>query len=335
MRKNPMQLVRTATIALAAAVIASIAAAPAQDPKSLKGAVRVDGSSTVYPIAEAVAEEFSKIAPGVNVTVGMSGTGGGFKRFGNGETDISNASRAIKKSEIDACKARKIEFIEIPVAFDGLTIVVNKENTWAKQLTVDQVKKIFSAAGTAKTWKDVDPSWPDAAIKVYSPGTDSGTFDYFKEVTVGKDGKVRSDMSVSEDDNVLVNGVAGDRDAIGYFGFAYYVENKDKLVAVAVDSGKGAVLPSDATILDGSYEPFSRPVFIYVNRKSADRPEVGAFVDFYLQQAAALSKEVGYTPLPESIYGTARTNWKARRTGTQFLDAKGDKVSGSLANVYK
>jgi len=327
----------TLLTATAIALLSVAASAPQSGSQlaSLKGEIRVDGSSTVYPITEAVAEDFSKAAKGVRTTVGVSGTGGGFKRFCKGETDISNASRPITKSEAETCKGANIEFVELPVAYDGLCIAISKQNTWATKLTVEQIKKIYSASGTAKTWKDLDSAWPDRAIKVYSPGTDSGTFDYFKEVTVGKDGKVRSDMSVSEDDNVLVNGVAGDRDAIGYFGFAYYVENKDKLVAVAVDDGKGAVLPTDATILDGSYEPFSRPVFIYVNRKSADRPEVGAFVDFYLQQAAALSKEVGYTALPESIYGTARTNWKARRTGTQFLDAKGDKVSGSLANVYK
>jgi len=327
----------TLLTATAIALLSVAASAPQSGSQlaTLKGEIRVDGSSTVYPITEAVAEDFSKAAKGVRTTVGVSGTGGGFKRFCKGETDISDASRPITKSEAETCKSANIDFVELPVAYDGLCIAISKQNTWATKLTVDQIKKIYSASGTAKTWKDLDSTWPDRAIKVYSPGTDSGTFDYFKEVTVGRDGKVRSDMSVSEDDNVLVNGVAGDRDAIGYFGFAYYVENKDKLVAVAVDNGKGAVLPTDATILDGSYEPFSRPVFIYVNRKSADRPEIGAFVDFYLQQAAALSKEVGYTPLPESIYGTARTNWKARRTGTQFLDAKGDKVSGSLANVYK
>ena len=331
---------RTRFILLTATAVAllSVAASAPQSGSqlaTLKGEIRVDGSSTVYPITEAVAEDFSKAAKGVRTTVGVSGTGGGFKRFCKGETDISDASRPITKTEAETCKSANIEFVELPVAYDGLCIAISKQNTWATKLTVDQIRKIYSASGTAKTWKDLDSAWPDRAIKAYSPGTDSGTFDYFKEVTVGRDGKVRSDMSVSEDDNVLVNGVAGDRDAIGYFGFAYFTENKDKLVAVAVDDGKGAVLPTDATILDGSYEPFSRPVFIYVNRKSADRPEIGAFVDFYLQQAAALSKEVGYTPLPESIYGTARTNWKARRTGTQFLDAKGDKVSGSLANVYK
>lgn len=331
---------RTRITLLTATTIAllSIAASAPQSGgqlAALKGEIRVDGSSTVYPITEAVAEDFSKAAKGVRTTVGISGTGGGFKRFCKGETDISDASRPITKTELETCKGANIDFVELPVAYDGLCIVISKQNTWATKLTLEQIRKIYSANGTAKTWKDLDGGWPDRPIKVYSPGTDSGTFDYFKEVTVGKDGKVRSDMSVSEDDNVLVNGVAGDQDAIGYFGFAYYGENKDKLTAVAVDSGKGAVLPTDATILDGSYAPFSRPLFIYVNRRSADRPEVAAFVDFYMQNAPKMSKEVGYTALPESIYGTASTNWKARRGGTQFLDANGAKVSGSLANVYK
>lgn len=254
----------TLLTATAVALLSVAASAPQSGSQlaTLKGEIRVDGSSTVYPITEAVAEDFSKAAKGVRTTVGVSGTGGGFKRFCKGETDISDASRPITKSEAETCKSANIEFVELPVAYDGLCIAISKQNTWATKLTVDQIRKIYSASGTAKTWKDLDSAWPDRAIKVYSPGTDSGTFDYFKEVTVGRDGKVRSDMSVSEDDNVLVNGVAGDRDAIGYFGFAYYVENKDKLVAVAVDDGKGAVLPTDATILDGSYEPFSRPVFI-------------------------------------------------------------------------
>lgn len=332
-----MQLFRTATIALAAAVIASIAAAPAQDPKSLKGAVRVDGSSTVYPIAEAVAEEFSKIAPGVNVTVGMSGTGGGFKRFGNGETDIANASRAIKPSEVEACKAHKIEFIEIPVAFDGLTIVVNKQNTWAKQLTVDQIKNIFSAAGTAKTWKDIDSSWPDAAIKVYSPGTDSGTFDYFKEVTVGKEGKIRSDISVSEDDNVLVRGVEGDKNAIGFFGYAYYLENQGKLTAVPVVNPKTAtaLLPSHQTIETGTYAPFSRPLFIYVNKDSLAKPAVAAYVKFAIENGAKMAEEVGYVKLPAALYDRAKANLAASRTGTQMFDENGKERSGALADLYK
>ena len=321
----------------AVALLAIAASAPqaGNDLATLKGDIRIDGSSTVYPITEAVAEEFSKAAKGVRTTVGISGTGGGFKRFCKGETDISDASRPITKAEIDTCTSSNIEFVELPIAYDSLCIVVNNKNTWAEKLTLAQLKKIYNASGTAKTWKDLDASWPDRAIKVYSPGTDSGTFDYFREVTVGKDGKIRSDMSVSEDDNVLVNGVAGDVDAIGYFGFAYYIENKDKLNDVAIDNGKGAVLPTDATILDGTYAPFSRPLFIYVNKKSIERPEVVAFVNFYLQNAAKLSKEVGYTPLPESIYGTVHTNWKSRRIGTQFTEASGVKVSGPLAHVYK
>ena len=323
-----------ATLALS---IAALAAAPraGDDLANLKGEIRIDGSSTVYPITEAVTEDFSKAAKGVRATVGVSGTGGGFKRFCKGETDISNASRPITKAEVEACKSTGLEFIELPIAYDGLTIVVNRRNDWAKELSVEQLKRIFGATGTAKTWKDLNPAWPDRAIKVYSPGTDSGTFDYFKEVTVGKDGKIRADMSVSEDDNVLVNGVAGDQDAIGFFGFAYFQENSEKVHAVAIDGGKGAVMPSDRTILDGSYTPYSRPLFIYVNRKSAERPEVQAFVGFYLQQTAELAKSVGYTPLPESVRGTTATNWKARRAGTQFLDASGNKVSGTLANVYK
>jgi phosphate transport system substrate-binding protein len=328
---------RHARFAAFALALLCAAAGPrgTDDLSQLKGDIRVDGSSTVYPITEAVAEDFSKAAKGVRATVGVSGTGGGFKRFCKGETDISDASRPISRDERDACKASGIEFIELPIAYDGLTIVVNRANDWARTLTLDQLRKIFSAGGAARTWKEVNPAWPDRAIKCYSPGTDSGTFDYFREVVVGKDGKVRADMSVSEDDNVLVNGVAGDRDAIGFFGFAYYVENKDKLHAVGIDGGKGVVEPSEATILDGRYSPFSRPLFLYVNRKSADRAEVQAFVDFYLRNVPKLAGSVGYTALPDSLYGTTGANWKKRRTGTQFLDADGNKVPGSLSSVYR
>ncbi len=326
-----------ALAATAASALALVAAAQPQDLKGVKGAVKIDGSSTVYPIAEAVAEEFSKKAPGVNVTVGMSGTGGGFKRFGAGETDIANASRPIKKGEADACKAKGIEFVELPVAFDGLTLVVNTGNTWAKQLTVDQVRKIFSADGAAKTWKDVDPAWPAETIKVYSPGTDSGTFDYFKEVTVGKDGKIRSDISVSEDDNVLVRGVEGDRNAIGFFGYAYYLENKAKLTALAIvnPKSKAAVLPSPATIEDGSYAPFSRPLFIYVSKASLEKPAVAAYANFAIDQGAELADEVGYVRLPAAMYGRARANLAARKVGTQMIDADGTERHGALADLYK
>ncbi|MBL9149483.1 MAG: PstS family phosphate ABC transporter substrate-binding protein [Phycisphaerae bacterium] len=337
-----LKLHRTSTLGIvAAACLAAVATAFAtspqapQDLKSLKGAIRVDGSSTVYPLSEAVAEDFSKVAPGVRVTVGLSGTGGGFKRFCEGQTDISNASRPIKKSEIDAAKKSNIEYVELPVAYDGLSIVVNPKNTWVKSLTVDQLKKIYSASGTAKTWKDVDPSWPADPIKVYSPGTDSGTFDYFKEVVVGKDGKIRADMSVSEDDNALVTGIAGDINAIGYFGCAYYFENKDKVKDIPIDGGKGPVAPSAETILGGTYVPFSRPLFIYVNRKAADRAEVQAFVNYFLDNAGELADDVGYVHLPADLYARAKKNWADRRTGTQMSDEKGEGKPGTLAELYK
>lgn len=331
-----MATLKIAAISVLSLGIVALAAAP-QDMKSLpKSAIRIDGSSTVFPITEAISEEFSKVAPQVNVTVGMSGTGGGFKRFCVGETDISNASRPIKKTEADQAKSSGIEFIEVPVAFDGLTIVTHPSNKFVDKLTVEQITKIFSATGGVKTWKNLNPAWPDQAIKVFSPGTDSGTFDYFKEVTVGKDGKMRSDMTVSEDDNVLVTGVAGDPNAIGFFGCAYYFENKDKVNAVPVVNKKGdAVLPSHDTVTAGAYEPFSRPLFVYVARKSADRPEVDAFIRFYLAQAPKLVEEVGYVALPESVYGNAMTNWKNRRTGTQYIDASGNAVHGPITTVYK
>jgi phosphate transport system substrate-binding protein len=305
------------------------------DLSALSGQIRVDGSSTVYPISEAIAEEFSKEARKVRVTVGVSGTGGGFKRFCSGEIDACNASRPITKAEREACAKAGIEFIELPVAFDGLCIAVHPRNDWVKSLTLDQIRRLYGAKEPARTWKDLDPAWPDRAIKVYSPGTDSGTFDYFREVTVGKDGTIRSDMSVSEDDNVLVKGVEGDIDAIGYFGFAYYKENSKLLRAVPVDGGKGPVAPSDATILDGTYSPFSRPLFLYVSRKAADRPEVAGFVDFTIRKASDLSAEVGYTPLPPAMGSVVERNWTSRRVGTQFLDAAGERVKGRLADVYR
>ncbi len=306
-----------------------------QPNKNLSGSIKIDGSSTVYPITEAVAEEFKKAVPKVNVTVGVSGTGGGFKKFAIGETDISDASRPIKKEEHAKATESYIEYIELPVAYDGLSFVVNPKNTWVNNLTVDEIKKIYKEGSTVKTWKDVRPSWPDKPIKMFSPGTDSGTFDYFKEVVVGDKGNVRSDMSVSEDDNVLVNGVVGDESAIGFFGCAYYFENKEKLKVVPIDNGKGAITPSHDTVENGTYAPFSRPLFIYVNKKSIDRPEVKSFVEFYLAQAPELVDEVGYIPLPKSVYAKATANFKAKKTGTQYLDDKGNKRSGPVTEVYK
>lgn len=327
----------------------SVANVGCQPTKNLSGNIKVDGSSTVYPITEAVAEEFKKVAPKVNVTVGVSGTGGGFKKFAAGELDISDASRPIKKDEADKCAEKGIEFIELPVAYDGLSFVVNPKNTWVDHLTVDELKKIYILQKTGEkdgkatypdkpsvmTWKDVRSSWPDKPIKFFSPGTDSGTFDYFKEVLAGKDGAVRADMSVSEDDNVLVNGVTGDEAAIGFFGIAYYEENKTKLRAVSIDGGKGAIAPSHDTVNNGSYAPFSRPLFIYVNKKSAGRKEVAEFVNFYLEKANVLVEEVGYVKIPAEVISRAKANFAALKIGTQYTGPDGKAVHGPLEKVYK
>lgn len=330
-----------AAFALAAATGGMIAggavAEQSQDLAKLRGAIKIDGSSTVYPITEAVAEEFAKVAPRVRVTVGISGTGGGFKRFTKGETDISDASRPIKAKEYKAAKEAGVDFIEIPVAYDGLSIVVNKENYWVDQLTVDDLKKIFLDGSPVKTWKDVNEQWPAVPLAIYSPGTDSGTFDYFKEVVAGKTGSIRSDMAVSEDDNVLVTGVVGTEGGIGFFGCAYYFENKDKLKVVPiVNPGTGkAVTPSSQTIEGGDYAPFSRPLFIYVSTKSAERKEVKEFVNFYFNEGPELAEEVGYVRLPESVYNKAKANFKNLRTGTFFLDESGEKIKGAVTKVYK
>lgn len=335
-------MTRTPTAAFLASVLIAVCmlgAGPQDKPnlKEMKGAVRVDGSSTVYPLSEAVSEEFSAVAPKVKVTVGVSGTGGGFKKFAAGEVDVANASRAIKKSEADLAASKQIEFVELPVAYDGLTIVVNKANTWVKQLTLEQIKRIFAVGNTARTWKDLDPAWPADVIKVYSPGTDSGTFDYFKEVVVGKEGKIRSDISVSENDNVLVRGVEGDKNAIAFFGYSYYVENKSSLNDVKVVNPKTgvAVEPTAKSIEDGSYAPFSRPLFIYVNKASLDKPEVRAYAEYFVANAAKFAKEVGDVPLPKVIYERAAANLKALKTGSQFLNAAGEVPEGAIADLYK
>lgn len=307
----------------------------ADDNSQLTGSVRIDGSSTVYPITEAIAEEFAEEAPRVRVTVGISGTGGGFKRFSAGETDISDASRPIKAKEQKLCNEEGVEFIEVPVAYDGLTIVVNKENTWCDNLTVDQLKQIFLDGSTVKTWNDLNKDWPTTPLTMYAPGTDSGTFDYFKEVIVGKTGSIRSDMSVSEDDNVLVRGVSGDKGGIGFFGCAYYFENKDKLKALAIYNGEVNVLPNNKTIESGKYAPFSRPLFIYVKKSALEKPAVKVFVDYYVENAGDMAEEVGYVRLPQDMYDRVIHNIETLRTGTQFIDDKGEKVHGALATVYE
>ncbi|MCM2251365.1 MAG: PstS family phosphate ABC transporter substrate-binding protein [Ramlibacter sp.] len=284
--------------------------------------VKIDGSSTVYPVTEAVAEEFQKANKGLKVTVGVSGTGGGFKKFCRNETDISDASRPITKSEMEACKAAGIEYYELPVAFDALTVVINPKNTWLKQATVAELKKLWEPAAQGKItrWNQVNPSWPDQPVKLFGAGSDSGTFDYFTEAIVGKSKSSRGDFTASEDDNVLVQGVAGDVNAIGYFGYAYYAENTGKLKALPIveKDGKPAVAPSEASVLSGAYQPLSRPIFIYVNAKALAKPEVKKFVDFYMANAAKMAKEVKYVPLPADAYKIALDHVAKGKKGTVF-----------------
>lgn len=285
--------------------------------------IKVDGSSTVYPITEAAGEEFQKVKKGkVRVTVGISGTGGGFKKFCRGETDISNASRPIMKTEMEVCKKNGIEFIELPVAYDGLAVMVNPKNTWVDKLTVDELRKIWEPASQGKVtkWAQIRQGWPDESLKLFGPGVDSGTFDYFTEAIVGKPKASRGDYTSSEDDNVLVQGIAGDKYSLGYFGLAYYEENRDKLRLVPIVNPKTGkpVLPSTETVMDGSYQPLSRPIFIYVNLKSLERAEVKEFVEFYLKNAPQLVREVKYIPLPPKAYELAMERLAKKKTGSMF-----------------
>ncbi|MCX8001487.1 MAG: PstS family phosphate ABC transporter substrate-binding protein [Anoxybacillus mongoliensis] len=274
--------------------------------KQLSGNVVVDGSSTVYPIVEAAAEAYAGEQPDVKVSVGLSGTGGGFEKFTKGETDFSNASRPIKEEEKKAAEQNGIQFEEFQIAFDGLSVLVNKDNDWVDYLTVDELKKIFTSGavnGDDKVkWSDIRPEWPNEEIKLFSPGHDSGTFDYFDEVIL--DGQpLNKTAQLSEDDNVLVQGIAGDKNALGYFGFAYYIENKDKLKAVPIDNGNGPVEPTHETIQSGEYAPLSRPLFTYVNVKSLkEKAQVYDFAKFLLENGAEFVEEVGYVALPEEQY---------------------------------
>lgn len=283
--------------------------------------VKIDGSSTVYPITEAVAEDFQIAKNGaVKVTVGISGTGGGFKKFCRGEIDIANASRPILKKEMDDCKAAGVQYVEMPVAYDALTVVVNPKNDWVKAITVAELKKIWEpgAQGKITRWNQVNPAWPEDPINLYGPGADSGTFDYFTEAVVGKAKSSRGDFTASEDDNVLVQGVASNKNGLGFFGFAYYFENQKKVKALAVDGGKGSIIPSIKTVEDGSYQPLSRPIFIYVNVKAAEKPGVKEFVEFYMKNGPALVREVKYFPLPAQAYTTNLEHLNKKRVGTVF-----------------
>ena len=278
---------------------------------AMTGTVRVDGSSTVLPISEAVAEEFRTVAPNVRVTVASSGTGGGFKKFMAGETDINDASRKVKAEEVELGKTANIEYIELAVAYDGLSVVVNKSLDFVDHLSVEELKKIWSPESKINNWKEVRAGFPDRPLHLFGPGTDSGTFDYFTEVVNGKSGASRADYTASEDDNILVQGVAGDEGGLGFFGFAYYEASADKLKLVPIDGGKGPVAPNTASISDGSYSPLSRPLFIYVSKAAAKRPEVRAFVDFYIKTAPSIAKDVGYIAMPAEKYEEGKTAFAA------------------------
>ena len=297
-------LIRTLLVLAPLALIAAGCGEGEQGAREagLSGMVAIDGSSTLFPISEAMAEEFQIANPGTRVTVGISGTGGGFKRFCAGETDISDASRPIKPSEIDLCGENGIQPIEIPVAWDGLTVVRNPSNDWATCMTVEELSRLWQPGSTIQRWGQIRPDWPDEEIVLYGPDTDSGTFDYFTEAIVGEEDASRDDYTASADDNVLVVGVEGDAGSLGYFGFAYYEESSDRLGAVAVDNGGGCVPPSRETIENGTYAPLSRPIFIYVKPDALAKPQVRAFVEFYLDNATLLVPEVGYVPLAEERY---------------------------------
>jgi phosphate transport system substrate-binding protein len=275
-----------------------------KDQHEISGEIKIDGSSTVYPITEAVAEEFRAEQPKIKVTVGVSGTGGGFKKFSRGEIDINDASRPIKAQEDSLCQANNIKYLQLKVAFDGLVIVVSKENDWVQHLTVAELKKMWEPEAQEKItkWNQIRPEWPAEEFHLYGPGVASGTYDYFTEVVVGKSGSSRGDFTASEDDNVLVQGVAGDKNGIAFFGLAYYEENKEKLKLVAVDNGKGAVIPSIETVKNGTYAPLARPVFIYVSDAAVKKNGVSEFVSFYLSQSASLVPDVGYIPLTPEEY---------------------------------
>lgn len=293
------------------------------------GQIKIDGSSTVFPLSEAISEEFRAVAPDVRVTVGESGTGGGFKKFSRGETDINNASRPITAEEIELCKANQVEFIELPIAFDGLAVVVHKENSFVDYLTVAELKKLWepAAQGKIKTWNQIRASFPNQPINLYGAGTASGTYDYFTEAIVGKAKSSRGDYNASEDDHVLVQGVSSDKNGLGYFGLAYYENNSDRLKLVPVSdenerNGKGAILPTQETVSDGTYAPLARPMFIYVNAKSVDRPEVKSFLEFYVENAPILAKELGSVPLSKEVYQLILQKIIAKKTGSAFADGK-------------
>lgn len=315
------------------AATAHTEATSAPDLTRLSGTIVIDGSSTVFPITRAVAEEFAQIAPQVRVSVGISGTGGGFKKFCNAETDMSNASRPIRPEEIEVCENNGIEFIEIPIAYDGLSVIVHLQNNFATCLTVDELRRIWEpeAQGTITRWNQIRPDFPDEPLTLFAPGTDSGTFDYFTEAIVGKAKESRGDYQATEDDDVIVFGVTNNPYALGYLGYAYVVINIDKIQPVEIDNGNGCIAPSFASIGDASYQPLSRPLFIYINVAALERPELEAFVRFYLSEEMTSlieTPEVGYVGLTDELYAAGLQRLENREVGTLFLT--GEEVGVTL-----
>ena len=321
---------------------AACGGAPAGGPAAGPATIAIDGSSTVYPVTEAVAEEFQKATPGTRVTVGRSGTGGGFQKFCRNETAVSNASRPISATEIQACQQANINFVELPVAYDGLTVVVHPKNTWAASMTVAELKKLWEPAAQGKItrWNQIRTGWPDQEIHLFGPGVDSGTFDYFTEVVNGKAKASRGDYTSSEDDNVLVQGVSGDPNSLGYMGLAYYVENKDRMKLVPVDdgdpaNGAGPIEPSVETVRGGTYRPLSRPLFIYVNAAELSRPEVQKFIEYYVTHAKELIEEVGYVPLSDPEQQLVQGRFTAKTSGTMYSAASTLSAHASLEERLK
>lgn len=292
-----------------------------QISSNLSGEVKVDGSSTVFPVSQAMAAAFQKVHPNVKVNVASSGTGSGFKKFCAGETDITDASRPIDATEMELCRKNNVEYTELPVAFDGLSVVVNQQNSFAQCLKVDELKKMWqpSAEGKVTNWNQIRADFPNQPLELFAPDAESGTYDYFTQAIVGEEGKSRKDYQASTDDTTLVNNIASSPNGIGYFGYAYYLANRDKLKLVAIDSGYGCVQPSARTIADSSYQPLSRPVFIYVKKSAATRPEVKAFTKFYIApENSQFVLDVGYVPLPKIALQAANSRFNQGKTGTMF-----------------
>ncbi len=320
-----MKLIQVSRLLPALALATGLVTASATDAFA-QATIKIDGSSTVFPITEAVSEEFQAQKKGaVRVTVGISGTGGGFKKFCRGETDVQDASRPISKTEMEDCKKAGIKYYELPIAYDALTVAVSPKNTWVKDITIEDLKKIWApeAQGKITKWNQVRPEWPDAPLKLFGAGSDSGTFDYFTEAVVGKAKSSRGDYTASEDDNTIVQGISNDKNALGYLPYAYYEPNKARLKVLAIDGGakapkKGAVLPSAEAVETGAYFPLSRPLFIYVSDKSLQKPEVKEFINFFLTNGGELAKQVKYVALPKKAYDLANEHLKKGKMGTVF-----------------